>query len=100
MVVEDKPVGELACASTVVPTLLESPPGWLTPLPPLQHKYMPKWNASKSEEEIDNPVGWSMITFQPRYDTKKSYLGHFTPTGAQVAPANPNGERVVDGWKF
>ncbi len=61
---------------------------------------MPKWNAPKSEEEIDNPAGWSMVTFQPRYDTKKSYLGHFTPTGAQGAPANPNRERVVDGWKF
>ena len=42
MEVKDEPSGELGCASTAAPTFLGSPPGWLPPLPPPQHKYTPK----------------------------------------------------------
>jgi hypothetical protein len=75
-----------------------SPPGWLPPQPPENFAYVPKHGAP-AEDEIDNPGGWSLYSFVPRY-VKDKYIGHYTPTGAQVAPPNSDGSRVVDGWQF
>ena len=75
-----------------------SPPGWLPPQPPENFTYVPKHGAP-AEEDIDNPGGWPLYSFVPRY-VKDKYIGHYTPTGAQVAPPNSDGSRVVDGWQF
>ncbi len=50
-------------------------------------------------EIINNPGKWSHYTYQQKY-LKGKYLGHFTPGGATVVPANENGERKLGDWEF
>ena len=62
--------------------------------------YRPK-AGEPSEEELDNPAGWSMFTFTPSYNVNtKKYDCHTTPTGARVVPANSMGKRFQNGWEF
>jgi hypothetical protein len=84
----------------VVP-LRGCPPDWIPPQPPLDFEYVPKHDAP-SEEDIDNPGGWSLFSFQPRFGKKNDYIGHFTPTGAQVVPRDDDVSttRSINGWDF
>ncbi len=50
-------------------------------------------------KEVDNSDGWSNYTFPPGF-VKKSYTGHYTPTGTQVLCPTPNGARVIDGCEL
>ena len=50
-------------------------------------------------DEIDNPGGWNLYSFTPKYE-KGKYISHQTPAGAIVAPENADSERVVGNWKF
>jgi len=54
-----------------------APEGWLPPSAPLTFVgYRPK-AGEPSEEELDNPAGWSMFTFTPSYNVKmKKYDCH------------------------
>jgi hypothetical protein len=82
-------------------TLTGAPEGWLPPSCPVNFGgYKPK-AGEPSEEELDNPAGWSMYTFTPSYNAKtKKYDYHTTPTGARVVPANARGNRFHNGWEF
>ena len=93
---------EEVCGSQTAPTVLKgSPPGWFPPQPPADFKYEPKFDAPTTEEDIDNPGKWPLFSFGPRYNqSKKEYIGHFTPTGAQVVPADDDGFRLKEGWEF
>ena len=82
-----------------------APDGWDPPSAPRDYEpEPPKYDAPKCFEDVDNPGSWSPFTFRPRYCDKK-YLGHFSPSGAQVVPKNADGRRVItndDGeeWEF
>ena len=73
--------------------LLGAPPGWSPPTAPDDFVYQAKHGAPL-EEDINNPGGWSLYSFQPRYKSQH-YIGHFTPTGAQVVPLNSNNQQVL-----
>jgi hypothetical protein len=74
-------------------TLPGAPEGWLPPSCPVNFGgYKPK-AGEPSEEELDNPAGWSMYTFTPSNHAK-------TKTGARVVPANTTGNRCHNGWEF
>ncbi len=82
-----------------------APEGWDPPSAPWDYEPAPpKFDAPECFEDVDNPGGWSPFTFRARYSNNK-YVGHFTPSGAQVVPENAEGKRVVtneDGeeWEF
>ena len=73
-------------------SLLGAPEGWLPPSALVTFVgYRPK-AGEPSEEELDNPAGWSMFTFKPSYNVKtKKYDCHTTPMGARVVPAETMG---------
>ncbi len=74
-------------------TLPGAPEGMLPPSCPVNFGgYKPK-AGEPSEEELDNPAGWSMYTFTPSNHAK-------TKTGARVVPANTTGNRCHNGWEF
>ena len=99
---DDDDNDEECSGKKATPTVLKgSPPGWFPPNPPADFRYEPKYDAPTTEEEIDNPGKWPLYSFIPWYNqSKKEYIGHFTPTGAQVVPADDDGFRVKDGWEF
>jgi len=88
------------------PTIPGAPNGWTPPGPPENYRgYLPKLDAGAPLlfSEVDNPGGWSEFVFQPKYATergRKKYVGHVTPAGAKVLPANDDGIREHDGWRF
>ena len=94
---ESEDAGEQG-TNLIVP-LPGSPPGWFPPQPPPDFEYTPKYNAPDIDD-IDNPGGWSLFSFIPRFDKKNEYVGHFTPTGAQVLPPNDEFTRSKNGWTF
>jgi len=73
-----------------------APDGWSPPKADPTYTYIRQFDAP---EFPDNPANWSPFAFQPKYKNGK-YLGHFTPGGAKVVPADANGDRIVDEWKF
>jgi len=78
-----------------------APDGWAPPgPPPTWAGYEPKGNAPQSAEGVDNPGSWSLYSFAAKYKKGSEYLGHFTPAGAKVVPADADGQRVVQGWRF
>ena len=81
--------------------MIGAPKGWLPLIPaPTFSGYLPKHDAP-SEEDIDNPAGWSMFTFTPVYNVSaKKYKFHSSPTGARVVPANNTGKQCINGWEF
>ena len=56
-------------------------------------------NEPVTFEEVNNPGKWSDFTFRPKYKDGK-YLGHFTPSGAQVVPENGEGKRIQGAYQF
>ena len=83
-------------------TIPGAPPGWTPPGPPEGFVYVPVGGAP-TEDEIDNPGDWNLFSFAPRYNNNtknKKYVGHFSPCGAKVVPANSVGVRQIDNWKF
>ena len=63
--------------------------------------YEPKLGSgTPSEEDIDNPAGWSTYTFTPTYDKNNNYLFHSTLTAAKVVPLNEDGKLEVARWEF
>jgi hypothetical protein len=88
------------------PTIPGAPNGWTPPGPPENYRgYLPKLDAGAPLlfSEVDNPGGWSEFVFQPKYATergRKKYVGHVTPAGAKVLPANDDGIREHNGWRF
>ena len=68
--------------------------------------YVPKLDAPLIFNEVDNPAGWDEFVFQAKYAVEKGkkghkkYVGHTTPAGALVVPANDDGIRDINGWKF
>jgi hypothetical protein len=102
----DDDVGEPPSASDEVldfsrAGLIGAPEGWMPPSCPASFTgYNPR-QGDPSEEELDNPAGWSMFTFTPSYHSKtKKYEGHTTPTGARVVPSDATGKRVMNDWEF
>ena len=61
-------------------TLTGAPEDWMPPSCPVTFGgYKPK-AGEPSEEELDNPAGWSMFTFMPSYNAKtKKYDCHTMP---------------------
>ncbi len=84
--------------------LLGAPVRWKPPVPPptwTSYTVDDKKHDAPDEEHIDNPGKWNLFSFRPKYDnSKKKYLGHFTPAGAKVLSANAAGQRTIDGWQF
>lgn len=77
-----------------------APDGWEPPGPPPTFLgYVPKFDAPKTFEEVDNPAGWDAWMFDAVYKNKK-YSHHETPSGAKVVTANAVGVREVNGWNF
>ena len=80
-----------------------SPDGWQPPGAPIDWAgYIPKGvdeNEPVTFKEVDNPGKWSDFTFRPKYKDGK-YLGHFTPSGAQVVPENGEGKRIQGAYQF
>jgi hypothetical protein len=75
-----------------------SPDSWMPPKEP------DNWggyinSGAPLEGKIDNPGGWNLYSFTPKYE-KGKYVNHQTPAGAIVVPENSDGERVVGNWKF
>jgi hypothetical protein len=50
-------------------------------------------------DEIDNPGGWNLYSFTPKYENGK-YISHQTQEGEIVVPKDSDAERVVGNWKF
>ena len=77
----DDDVGEPPSASDEVldfshTGIIGAPEGWMPPSCPTSFTgYKPR-QGDPSEEELDNPAGWSMFTFTPSYHSKtKKYEG-------------------------
>jgi hypothetical protein len=103
----DLDFGELGEAfEPAPPTIPGTPNGWTPPGPPENFwGYLPKLDAGAPLlfSEVDNPSGWSEFVFQPKYAMergRKKYVGHVTPAGAKVLPANDDGIREHNGWRF
>ena len=81
-----------------------APEGWKPKGPPdnwassAPKDRCPPWTEVNTPD--DNPGGWSSYSYQARYNKQGKYKGHFTPTGATVAPKDDiSGQRTVgDGW--
>ena len=75
--------------------------GWLDAIKePDWGGYVPKINTGAPLlNEIDNPGGWNLYSFTPKYE-KGKYMNYQTPAGAIVAPKNADSERVVGNWKL
>ncbi len=68
--------------------LIGAPDGWVPPQPPPTFQGDVPKTGAPSEDEIDNPAGWSMYIFTPTYDKKNNY------------PLDDDGRRQVAGWEF
>jgi hypothetical protein len=68
--------------------------------------YVPKLDAPLIFEDIDNPARWDQFVFQAKYAVEKGgkgpkkYVRHTTPAGALIVPANDDGIREINGWRF
>lgn len=86
------------------PTIPGAPENWTPPKPPESHtgyKPKPDSGAPESFHDVDNPAGWCDYFFMAKYDKQGKYIGHTTPAGAKVLPADPTtGKREIDGWEF
>jgi hypothetical protein len=77
------------------------PDGWMPPKEP------DNWGGYVSKigsgaplvDEIDNPGGWNLYLFTPKYE-KGIYISQQTPVGAIAVPEDADSERVVGNWKF
>jgi hypothetical protein len=85
-----------------------APEGWIPPGPPIGFMgYLPKSNAPAFLSGVDNSGIWSPFCFQLKYGAKRrrknrmeEYIGHFTPAGAKVVPADASARHEVNGWRF
>jgi hypothetical protein len=92
------------------PPIPSAPDGWIPPGATIHFLgYIPKLDAPAHFADVDNPSHWNDFVFQPKYAVEKGrkgekktiwYVGHTTPAGAKVVPANKNGICEVNGWKF
>lgn len=99
---EDAPIDDLYGVDFVTTFIPGSPLGWTPPGPPENFVYVPVRGAP-TDDELDNPGDWNLFSFAPRFNNNtknKKYVGHFSPCGAQVVPANSDGVRQVGNWKF
>ena len=97
---DDEAIDDMNGVDFVAQGLLGAPLGWFPPDPPDNWTgYVPQYDAP-AEEDVDNPGGWSLYPFAARYNSKKKYEGHFTPSGARVVPVNDDGIRQIGNWKF
>ena len=77
--------------------LIGAPDGWMPPSCPVSFLGDRPNLGEPSEENLDNPAGWSMFTFTPSYNSKtKKYDCHTTPTGARIVPADATGKHVIN----
>ena len=79
-------------------TIREVPKDWVDP--PAEEQA-----GEPAFKDVDNPGGWPRYVFTPKFKGTKTnnnleYQHHRMPSGAQVFPKMPNGERECAGWKF
>ena len=83
--------GHMRAPGTAMPGLQDE---WMLPK---EHDnwggYVPWINSGAPvKDNIDNPGGWNLYSFTPKYE-KGKYINHQTPTGAIVVPENSEGKR-------
>ena len=79
-----------------------TPLGWIPPGPPMHWEYDPP-DGVPPPEDTDNPGGWNYYSFAPKFKAGKGgrkYVGHESPAGAIVLPADDDGNRMINGWKL
>ena len=86
------------------PPIPSAPDGWIPPGVPINFLgYVPKLDAPLIFDNVDNPAGWDQFVFQAKYAVEKGkkgpkkYVGHTTPAGALVVPANDDGIQEING---